>query len=177
MEALSTKTLELAPAAGGNVTAGSEPSRARLFYGNYAYYLERINREINNEINDNANNDEIKRDDINANTITVNQTDSAANGNAANSAAEQRIQNKRRQSEIRRLQRQEEELLAAIEEQEREKNRLETELSDPKVYSNGEKAKAVKQKLDECAAALAAKTAEWEALAAQIEKADGVSPG
>jgi hypothetical protein len=35
------------------------------------------------------------------------------------------------------------------------------------VYSNGEKAKAVKLKLDECAAAIRDKTAEWEALTAE----------
>jgi len=45
---------------------------------------------------------------------------------------------------------------------------LEAELSLPAVYSNGEKAKTVKQKLDECIAALKAKTAEWEAVAALI---------
>ena len=56
------------------------------------------------------------------------------------------------------------ELLAAIEKLEKEKNRLETELSNPEVYSNGEKAKAVKLKLDECTAAITEKTAEWEAL-------------
>ncbi|MDR2134466.1 MAG: ATP-binding cassette domain-containing protein, partial [Treponema sp.] len=39
MEALSTKTLELSGA------GPEEPARARLFYGNYAYYLERIERE------------------------------------------------------------------------------------------------------------------------------------
>jgi ATP-binding cassette subfamily F protein 3 len=39
MEALSTKTLELRP-------AGPEsPGTHRLFYGNYAYYLDRLNRE------------------------------------------------------------------------------------------------------------------------------------
>jgi ATP-binding cassette subfamily F protein 3 len=39
MEALSTKTLELSPRGTG------QPAAARLFYGNYAYYLDRIERE------------------------------------------------------------------------------------------------------------------------------------
>jgi ATP-binding cassette subfamily F protein 3 len=48
MEALSTKTLELAgnqpsPEAGGS--PGGPQSRVRLFYGNYGYYLDRLERE------------------------------------------------------------------------------------------------------------------------------------
>jgi ATP-binding cassette subfamily F protein 3 len=39
MDALSTKTLELAPG------TGFSPAAARLFYGNYAYYLERVASE------------------------------------------------------------------------------------------------------------------------------------
>ena len=79
--------------------------------------------------------------------------------------------NKQRQTEIRRLEKQEAEILSAIDELENEKNRMETALSNPEVYSNGEKAKAVKQKIDECSARLRQKTAEWEALAAQMEMA------
>jgi ATP-binding cassette subfamily F protein 3 len=140
MEALSTKTLELC--------AGEKPdspSRVRLFYGNYAYYLDKING-----------------DGVNTNPTT--KIDFSGR------AAEQRVQNKQRQTEIRRLERQEASALAAIEELESEKAKWETELSRPEVYSNGEKAKAVKQKLDECTAAIKVKTAEWEALAAQIEQ-------
>jgi len=140
MEALSTKTLELSPGAGTN-----SPARARLFYGNYGYYLEKISSgAINGDIH---NSDNI----ISENNINKN-------------SAEQRQYNKQRQAEMRRLERQEAELLNAIETLEKEKSRLEAELSNPEVYSNGEKAKAVKLKLDECAAAIAEKTAEWEAL-------------
>jgi ATP-binding cassette subfamily F protein 3 len=81
------------------------------------------------------------------------------------SAMEQRAQNKRHQAEMRRLQRQEAELLNSIDQLENEKSRLEAELSLPQVYSNGEKARSVKQKLDECTAALKAKTSEWETVA------------
>jgi ATP-binding cassette subfamily F protein 3 len=143
MEALTTKTLELSP-----VT--NDSSRARLFYGNYAYYLEKTGSEtaINNDINNNKTN--------NDNSISDNQK----------SAMEQRAQSKQRQTEIRRLQRQEADLLNAIDEFENEKSRLEAELSLPAVYSNGEKARTVKQKLGECIAALKAKTFEWETVAA-----------
>jgi ATP-binding cassette subfamily F protein 3 len=148
MEALSTKTLELSP-----VT--NDSSRARLFYGNYAYYLEKTGNEaaINNDINNN-----------NTNNNNINDA------NNQKSAMEQRAQSKQRQTEIRRLQRQEAELLNAIDGLENEKSRLEAELSLPVVYSNGEKARAVKQKLDECIAALKAKTFEWETVAGLITK-------
>jgi ATP-binding cassette subfamily F protein 3 len=150
MEALSTKTLELSPVADAS-------SRAQLFYGNYGYYLEKIgSREsgIGSGAKQKSNEQ-----------ITNNRTEN----NIQKSAMEQRAQNKQRQAEIRRLQRQEAELLNAIDGLENEKSRLETELSLPAVYSNGEKAKAVKQKLDECITALKAKTSEWETVAALIK--------
>jgi ATP-binding cassette subfamily F protein 3 len=142
MEALSTKTLELRPGTGPN-----SPASARLFYGNYGYYLEKINS-----------------DTINSNGVSSGDTNNSSDTNNRKSAAEQRQHNKQRQTEMRRQERQEAELLNAIEALEKEKSRLEAELSSPAVYSNGEKAKAVKLKLDECAAAIAKKTAEWEAL-------------
>jgi ATP-binding cassette subfamily F protein 3 len=150
MEALSTKTLELSH--GGRPDS---PSRVRLFYGNYAYYLDKINGDT---VNTNTNT-------TNSNGISVNQ---ATKINSSGQAAEQRVQNKQRQTEIRRLERQEAEALSAIEELEAEKAKWEAELSRPEVYSNGEKAKMVKQKLDECAAAIKLKTVEWEKLAAQL---------
>jgi ATP-binding cassette subfamily F protein 3 len=149
MEALSTKTLELSPA---ESSVAGTASRARLFYGNYAYYLEKTGTEA-----------------MNSEQGTV-SSEQGADTNNQKSAMEHRAQNKQRQAEIRRLQRQEADLLNAIGELESEKSRLEAELSLPAVYSNGEKAKALKQKLDECAATLKAKTSEWEAVAALQEK-------
>ena len=58
-----------------------------------------------------------------------------------------------------------------MEELENEKARLETELALPQVYSSGEKARAVKLKLDETSSALEAKSKEWEALTEELEKA------
>jgi len=132
MEALSTKTLVL-----------SASSQAVLYYGGYGYYLEKA--AVNSE-----------QGTVNSEQGTVN---SGRDGNKASgdnieqkSARETREQNKLRQAEARRQQRQEEELLNAIEGLENEKARLEAELSLPEVYSNGEKARAVKKKLDECCA-------------------------
>jgi ATP-binding cassette subfamily F protein 3 len=151
MEALSTKTLELSSS-----EKADSPARVRLFYGNYSYYLEKVSSESSNGIIGDTNN-------INSNTNNV--ISDTVNANAA----EQRSQNKQRQTAIRRIERQEAEMLKAIEELETEKAKWEAELYNPAVYSNGEKAKTAKQKLDECAAAIKAKTAEWETLAAQLE--------
>jgi ATP-binding cassette subfamily F protein 3 len=140
MEALSTKTLELVPGTGAN------PAGVRLFYGNYAYYLDRISAETADAVQVEA---------------PVKQK----------SAAVKRIEDKQKQSEVRRLERQEAEILKALEELENTKAALEAELALPEVYGNVEKAREVKLKLDECVAAIEAKTREWEAAADKLEKA------
>ncbi|MDR2941474.1 MAG: ABC-F family ATP-binding cassette domain-containing protein [Treponema sp.] len=142
MEALSTKTLEL--------TGGNE-ARARLFYGNYAYYLDRINSEK-------AENGAPKAP----------RAEKAANGEVT--SAEKRAADKQRQTVVRRLERREAELLKTLEELEKTKTALETELSLPEVYSDGQRAKSVKIKLDECTAAIEAKTAEWEEAASALTR-------
>ena len=141
MEALSTKTLELRPG------SGTAAAAAKLFYGNYAYYLDRLD---GGETGANEKKE----------TSPVRQK----------SAEETRAIDKQRQALIRRLERQEAEILKALEELEGEKARLEAELARPEVYSNGEKAKAAKLKLDECAAAIEAKTGEWETAVAEMEE-------
>ena len=136
MEALSTKTLELTP--GSNSAAG----KTRLFYGNYTYYLDRVNSE---------------RQESTAAQEKLPFTKKEVN--------EKRILDKQKQAQTRRLERQEAELLQKLDELEKAKTALVAELALPEVYSNGEKAKAVKLKIDECTAAIEVKTSEWEAIA------------
>jgi ATP-binding cassette subfamily F protein 3 len=145
MEALSTKTLELTPG------TFSSPARTRLFYGNYAYYLDRVNSEGESP-----------------------ETDKAARPAEKNSN-EERAANKQRQAVIRKLERQEAEILVKLEELEKTKSALDAEMALPEVYSNGEKAREVKIKLDECTAAIEAKTGEWEAVAAELEEHKSLS--
>ncbi|MDR0637189.1 MAG: ABC-F family ATP-binding cassette domain-containing protein [Treponema sp.] len=142
MEALSTKTLELSPLG------------PRLFYGNYAYYLERATA-------------------LSEKTALSDKRQDAASPKAqtARNGIAEREAGKQRQTLLKRLERQEAEILAHIEGLETEKARLEAELARPDVYSNGEKARAVKARLDETAARLEAKTAEWEAKIAELETA------
>jgi len=82
---------------------------------------------------------------------------------------EKRILDKQKQAKVRKLERQEAEIIKSLEELEKEKIKLETELARPDVYSNGEKAKAVKLKLDECTAVIEAKTREWEGISKELD--------
>jgi hypothetical protein len=49
-----------------------------------------------------------------------------------------------------------------LEELEKTKLKLESDLSLPHIYSSGEKAREVKIKIDECTIAIENKTTEWE---------------
>jgi ATP-binding cassette subfamily F protein 3 len=212
MEALSTKTLELAygkpPPYGrlaSNAGGSSEARRHRLFYGNYAYYLDRVEREAarlaaqeaaETQGQDQNDRPSIADTDRAPNSVATPElfrplgtaeASSAEPGENSRTlpksiliktgqpspptAAERREQEKQRQTLVRRLERAETEILRAMEGLEAEKARLEAELARPDVYSSREKARAIKVKLDETAAALEGKSAEWEAAAKDLEKA------
>jgi ATP-binding cassette subfamily F protein 3 len=171
MEALSTKTLELRS---GEPAAPSVP---RLFYGNYAYYLERIERESSGNADAPSGSAS-----ANANTNAIADASAAPEKPGAEKlpktilikAAAYREQEKQRQTIIHRIERQEAEILKALENLEKEKSRLEAELSFPEVYSSGEKAKAVKAELDKTSTAIDSKTREWEERAAELAKVRGM---
>ncbi|MDR2096132.1 MAG: ATP-binding cassette domain-containing protein [Treponema sp.] len=169
MEELSTKTLELSARGGG--------AAARLFYGNYAYYLDRLEREAENgkdstgkdgyrdsggntaghtAVGDTAGNETVRRN-------------SARRG--ASEAAGYREAEKQRQTLIRRLERQEGEIIRKLEELEAEKKALEAELAKPEVYTRGEKARAVQARIGELGRRIGEKTAEWEEKASEMEEA------
>ncbi len=149
MEDLSTKTLELMPG------SDNTPAKAKLFYGNYAYYL------------DSKTNAEFKDSERQQTSKTKNFIDDKNQHNMTN--IEKRALDKQEQARIRRLERQEAEIIKTLEELEKEKIKLEEELARPDVYSNGEKARAVKIKLDECTANIEVKTREWEAVSAELQ--------
>jgi len=182
MEALSTKTLELS--IGREAGEAELKRRHRLFYGNYAYYLDRIAKEeANHEFvgETNANDTfELKPSKSQPTAASVVDTSPEplpkvilvkAGDERPLSAAERREQEKQKQTLVRRLERQEAETLKAMEKLETEKKRLEEELAKPVVYSSGEKARAVKLALDETAAALEDKSKEWESIAGELERA------
>jgi ATP-binding cassette subfamily F protein 3 len=150
MEALSTKTLELTPG------IDSAPAKAKLFYGNYAYYLDSKANSANNEQEPRQTSkvkslipDEKKQPDF--------------------SNMQKRTLDKQKQAAVRRLERQEAEIIKSLEELETQKTKLEAELARADVYSNGEKAKSVKLKLDEYASVIEAKTHEWETVTKELD--------
>jgi len=150
MEELSTKTLELTPG------TDDAPAKAKLFYGNYAYYL------------DSKANAEHKETESSQMSKTKNLLpDNTKQNNTTN--IEKRIQDKQKQAKFRKLERQEAEIIKSLDELEKEKAELEAELARRDVYSNGEKAKAVKIKLDDCAAVIEAKTREWEDISKELD--------
>jgi len=138
MEALSTKTLELTP------DPDFGPARARLFYGNYAYYLDRIANEKDGK-------------------------EKTETSPVQKSSGETRAIEKQKQTNIRRLEKQEAEILKTLEELEKAKSLIEGELATPEIYSNGEKAKTTKLKLDECTAEIEEKIKMWEEVSKQME--------
>jgi ATP-binding cassette subfamily F protein 3 len=207
MEALSTKTLEFSPAPPQIQKATGAQSVPRLFYGDYGYYMDRIERETEGNSNSQitaaaqferviAGNDTASQPaedpalsleagaNIPAETsqtplkefstaslpksILIKAGD--VKGPLPGSAA-YREAAKQRQTQIRRLQRQEAEILKSLEELETEKTRLETELARPEIYTDGGKARVLKIRLDGTAAAVETKTAEWEAIASELEEA------
>ena len=183
MEALSTKTLELRETGG--------PSAARLFYGNYGYYLERIEKEafvpvqnaghfgqIAGGIHAGADSStevfsgqgsffkqepEPKKAPVLEKVILVKAGQSRPLG-----ASGLRELQKQHQTLMRRLEREEQEILAELEKTEKDKAALEAELSKPEVYSNGDKAKAVKTELDNKTKELELITARWAAKADEL---------
>ena len=169
MEALSTKTLELS----APVNDGS--STARLFYGGYGYYLERLEEEASWTLPQN-NTVKCSRFPLEPTLFSLEPTpqtseQSTSLPRSTKSGLRQREQAKQRQTLIRRLEREEKEIVEALEKLEKEKTALEAELAKPEVYSSGEKAKAVKTKLNNITGELEAKNAEWETKVAELEAA------
>ncbi|MDR2149779.1 MAG: ABC-F family ATP-binding cassette domain-containing protein [Spirochaetaceae bacterium] len=124
MEGLSTKTLELCAGHHG------------LFYGNYAYYLEKTALSVEAPVVQT----EPKPQEAKLNRETA----------------------KRQQALIRRFRRQEDAIVAQLEALEKEKARLEAELMKPEVYGIHEKARAVQAQLTATGALIERTTAAWE---------------
>jgi ATP-binding cassette subfamily F protein 3 len=147
MEALSTKTLELSARGPGQAAA------ARLFYGNYGYYLDRLEREgASGESGPPS-------------------PPSPASQEPGPRQNRDGLESRLKRNLIRRLEREEREILKALESLEAERSALEAELARPAVYSSAEKARAVKVRLDRTAVEAEGKSREWEAKAEELAKA------
>jgi ATP-binding cassette subfamily F protein 3 len=215
MEALSTKTLELSPR-GPEQAAG-----ARLFYGNYAYYLDRLAREdgaaskggssgLAERVRSLApasrpsNQREGQAAPLPAGeggpairsrtpgsegqwrpgqgghspgTLTAMPRnappDPAGPEGAPKTAGERREAEKQKQTVLRRIRREEAEILRTLEALEAEKAALEAELSQPAVYSDNEKARTVKARLDRTTIEIEKQILAWEAKAEELARVEG----
>ena len=171
MEALSTKTLELsAPGPGGRPAC-------RLFYGDYAYYLDRIGREaedapapVGGDVPAEAAQSPAAGDNPGSPGLGTPAREPALPKAILIKAgsAEQREADKQRQALIRRLERQEGEILKALETLEADKTAREQDLARPEVYRSGEQSRSVQAALQELAARIDAKNREWEEKAAEL---------
>jgi ATP-binding cassette subfamily F protein 3 len=192
MEALSTKTLELNPR---DLEAGnSGPAVHRLFYGDYGYYLDRLEREKaengppgpdagsapgGNKETEPAGKGNLPPAPAPAVPAGKNVPASGPNPQVILikagqerplTAGERREAEKQIQARHRRLRRQEAEILKVLETLEAEKAGLERDLARPEVYRSGEKARSVQARLDVLAAEIETKTREWEAAAGELER-------
>ena len=145
IEQLATVVLEL------------KPGEFKYFPGDYVYYLEQTEvsgnqQNLNEKATDNSNQNLDKKNGGNVAQKVESKSESKL------SWAEQ----KKRESERRKIEKKVSRLEEEIENLENKKNELETKLSDPQIYSNGEKAKAVQKEIEQIASQIEIVTLEWE---------------
>ena len=148
MEALSQKTLAL------------EAGRPhRLYYGGYADYLASL--ESSKPVEEVS----VGPPDAPPGPIHTFFRAAAVDSGETNSARETA---KKKAAVVRRLQREEADLIERMDELEAEKRELENLLSTSEVYTSGERTREVKSRLASVTASLDARSLEWERLNAEL---------
>lgn len=145
IEQLATVVLEL------------KPGEFKYFPGDYVYYLEQTEasgnqQNLNEKATDNSNQNLDKKNGGNVAQKVETKSESKLSWE----------EQKKRESERRKIEKKVSRLEEEIENLENKKNELETKLSDPEIYSNGEKAKAVQKEIEEIASQIEIVTLEWE---------------
>ena len=145
IEQLATVVLEL------------KPGEFKYFPGDYVYYLEQTEssgnqQNLNEKATDNSNQNLDKKNGGNVVQKVESKSESKLSWE----------EQKKRESERRKIEKKVSRLEEEIENLENKKNELETKLSDPEIYSNGEKAKAVQKEIEEIASQIEIVTLEWE---------------
>jgi ATP-binding cassette subfamily F protein 3 len=143
IEKLATRVLEL------------ENGRARVFPGDYAYYLWRKQKEAAGEESPTASAEE---------SAAAAAHQAAVAGSRAATAVAARLQAKRLQGDLRRLAREEEQILAELERLAAGRRELEQTLADGEVYRDGARVKLLKQELEANARRQEELTSRWEAV-------------
>ena len=145
IEQLATVVLEL------------KPGEFKYFPGDYVYYLEQTEasgnqQNLNEKATDNSNQNLDKKNGGNLAQKVESKSESKLSWE----------EQKKRESERRKIEKKVSRLEEEIENLENKKNELETKLSEPEIYSNGEKAKAVQKEIEEIASQIEIVTLEWE---------------
>ncbi len=163
IESLGTRVLEL------------KPGKFRTFPGDYAYYMDRLEREANGEI--------YTEGEVSPFASSKESAAPSPSGFApktpspsekiSDSKSEGRLsweEQKKLDSEKRKIERQIASLEAEIAETEKEKSAEENKMSNPEVYSNGEKAKAVQERISSLSAKLDSLNEQWMEAASALEQ-------
>ena len=145
IEQLATVVLEL------------KPGEFKYFPGDYVYYLEQTEasgnqQNLNEKATDNSNQNLDKKNGGNVVQKVESKSESKLSWE----------EQKKRESERRKIEKKVSRLEEEIENLENKKNELETKLSNPEIYSNGEKAKAVQKEIEEIVSQIEIVTLEWE---------------
>ncbi len=152
IEGLATRVLEL------------HPGRYRIFPGDYRYYMERLEAEAAGEVPA-----AFAAGASPAAPTKLAQKESASGASEeASSGKDAWEKRKKEEAERRKIEKEVARLEKLIGETEEKKAELENSLSQPEVYSNGEKAKEVQRKISALAEDLDRLNAEWEAAAEQL---------
>lgn len=153
IEGLADMVLEL--------SCGTTP---RLYYGNYTYYLGKKAELLSAQ--------EAFNGSPHPKTTTNNDAGSAM-ANAVKSVAldsrTARQLDKNRKTELAKLKRREEEIILALENLDKDKHKSLHDMTIPENYSDGEKIKALQQKLALIEAKVAELGVEWEEINSKLE--------
>jgi len=151
-----------------------EGGRARVFPGDYAYYLWRKQQEAAAPEAAEAGLRGLRpailpAEQAGAGFPPVGPAASAQPLEPASTAAEARLQAKRLQGDLRRLAREEEGILAELERLAAARRELEKALSDREVYRDGARVKLLKQELDGNTRRQEELTSRWEAVDRELQ--------
>lgn len=141
IESLANRVLEL------------KPGEAKVFPGDYKYYLEQIGKLEQGEVSQ----------------PTIKSNSSGQNDEPKKTASQlSREETKRLQAEKRRLEKEEERLMTEISELEEQKATLEEKLSTPEVYSDGVLCKEITEQVSQIEEKLTQLNSRWEEVSEKL---------
>ncbi|MBQ3023840.1 MAG: ABC-F family ATP-binding cassette domain-containing protein [Spirochaetaceae bacterium] len=141
IESLANRVLEL------------KPGEAKVFPGDYKYYLEQIGKLEQGEVSQ----------------PTIKSNSSVQNDEPKKTASQlSREETKRLQAEKRRLEKEEERLMTEISELEEQKATLEEKLSTPEVYSDGILCKEITEQVSQIEEKLTQLNSRWEEVSEKL---------